>query len=250
MGLFVRDDPEYNEGARMVGFNRYKQLLSFHAGKWLKVNLITTLGALPLAGGFVFSILSSSSLLMLGTSFAGGLIFGPFFATMLASIMRGLMDAPGMFWDNYRKAWKQNLKTSLLPGGFMGMLLGMFVFMIYMLWEGAMTATPGTLALFAFAALLFVFVNTLLWPQLVLFDQSLPVRLRNILLFGSKYLWKVCGVSLLQLAWITLFVLFSPFTLLVIPFLGFWYILFLSQLILYEDLNYELRIEELYGIER
>lgn len=40
MGLFVRDD-DYDESHRMTGFNRYKQLLSFFAGHWVKLNLIS-----------------------------------------------------------------------------------------------------------------------------------------------------------------------------------------------------------------
>ena len=250
MGLFVRDDPEYNESYRMVGFNRYKQLLSFHAGNWLKVNLITTAGALPFAFGCAYAMLSSSSLVMIAAGVIGGMILGPFWAAFMTSIMKGLMDAPGRFWDNYKKAFKQNLKSSLLPGAVCGLFISMFIFMAFMMYYASSTPTAGTIALYLFGALLFIMVNTMLWPQLVLFDQNLFIRIRNILLFGSKYLWRVLGVSLLQLAWILLIVLFAPITLLIIPFLGFWYITFLSQLIIYEQLNYELKIEELYGIER
>ena len=250
MGLFVHDDPEYNESYRMVGFNRYKQLLSFHGGHWIRVNLITAAGALPFALFAAYAILSSSSLVMLAGGLLGGMIFGPFWAALVSSVMKGLMDAPGRFWDNYKKAWKQNLKSSLLPGAICGLIVAAFSFMAYMMFYATANPSAGTIALYLFGALLFLMVNTLLWPQLVLFDQSFFIRIRNILLFGSKYLWKVAGVSLLQLVWILLLVLFAPLTLLIIPFLGFWYILFLSQLIIYEDLNRELKIEELYGIER
>lgn len=61
MGLFVRDDIDYNESVRMTGFNRYKQLLSFYAGHWTILNLIMTLGALPLIFGITFSILCRST---------------------------------------------------------------------------------------------------------------------------------------------------------------------------------------------
>lgn len=50
MGMFFADD-SYDESRRMEGFQRYKQLLSFYAGRWVKVNLLTTLGALPLVLG-------------------------------------------------------------------------------------------------------------------------------------------------------------------------------------------------------
>ena len=40
MGMFFADD-SYDESRRMEGFRRYKQLLSFYAGRWVKVNLLT-----------------------------------------------------------------------------------------------------------------------------------------------------------------------------------------------------------------
>ena len=43
MGMFFADD-RYDESRRMEGFGRYKQLLSFYAGRWVKVNLLTVLG--------------------------------------------------------------------------------------------------------------------------------------------------------------------------------------------------------------
>lgn len=92
--------------------------------------------------------------------------------------------------------------------------------------------------------LLFLTLNTLYWPQLVLFEQSNIDRFRNILLFSAKYLWKVLGVGLLQLAYWGLFVLLAPWTLLLIPVMGAWYITFLSLHLLYVPLNEELQIEE------
>ena len=64
MGLFVRDDPGYDPDVRQTGFNRYKQLLSLHAVHWIKLNLLTVAGALPLAAGVAAAILSSSILVL------------------------------------------------------------------------------------------------------------------------------------------------------------------------------------------
>ena len=250
MGLFIRDDSFYDESRRMTGFNRYKQLMSFYGVNWVKLNLITTVGFTPYAALNIVALLSSSSLVMLGGSFVGGMIFGPFFAALFSSIMKGMMDAPGRFWENYRKGWKQNFLGSLLPGGFFGLISGMFLFMAYMMWNGAILPTKGTIALYLFSLLVFALINLLLWPQLVLFNQSFLVRMRNTLLFTAKYLWKVIGVSVLILLWVALMILFAPFTLLIIPLLGFWFIILIAELIIYEDLNYELDLESSYGIVR
>ena len=87
-------------------------------------------------------------------------------------------------------------------------------------------------------------VHTLYWPQLVLFRQRASIRLRNCLLFCAKYPRRVLGVGILQLGYLAVFVLFAPWTLLLLPILGVWYILFLSQFLIYEQLDEVFEIEE------
>lgn len=86
MGLFVRDDPCYNENIRQIGFNRYKQLLALRFGQWWKVGMITLAGFLPLAGGIVCAVLTSSLLVLIPCSVLGGMIAGPFLAGLYDAI--------------------------------------------------------------------------------------------------------------------------------------------------------------------
>lgn len=51
MALWFPEDHDYDEDVRQTGFRRYKQLMSVRFGQWWKVNLLTLLGFLPLAGG-------------------------------------------------------------------------------------------------------------------------------------------------------------------------------------------------------
>ena len=243
MGLFTPHDPGYDPDVRQTGFNRYKQLLSLYACHWLKVNLLTVTGAVPLTAGILFAVLSTSILVLIPCSILGGMVFGPFLAGMYDAVLRGLRDAPDNWWAAYKKSWRQNWRDSLLPGAILGLLLGMYAFMTGMLWWAQTSPTPGTIALYLFSALLFLLINTLFWPQLVLFRQTTMNRLRNILLFAAKYLWRVLGVVLLQAAYLLVYILFAPWTLVFIPFLGLWYIIFLSQLLLYDELDAELHIE-------
>ena len=243
MGLFNPRDPGFDMSVRQTGFNRYKQLLSLFAEHWLKINLFTVVGALPLATGIVLSILSSSVLLLLPCSVIGGMIFGPFLAGMYDAIMRGLRDTPENWWAAYKKSWKQNWKESLLPGAMVGLLTGMYAFMAGLMWWAQGSPSPGTIALYLFAGLLFLLLNTLYWPQMVLFRQTAMNRLRNILLFTAKYLWRVLSVVLLQLIYILIYIFLAPWTLFLLPVLGIWYIVFLSMFFLYAPLNQELKIE-------
>ena len=243
MGLFFADD-SYDESRRMTGFARYKQLLSFHAGRWVKLNLLAALGALPLAAGIAFSILTSSVVVLLPASLIGGAVFGPFLAALYDSIFRGLRDAPGFWRDHWRRSWQQNAKASLAPGALLGLLAGLYAFMLYMMWSAVLPPTPGTVALLVFSALLFLALNLLYWPQLVLFQQGAKARLYNAVLFTIRYFWRVMGAAALALAWTAAFVLFAPWTLLLAPFIGLWFILFVCEFILYNRLDSALQIEE------
>ena len=236
--------PHFNENERQTGFYRYRQLLSARFGRWWKANLLTLAGFAPLAAGVFYSVASSSILVLLPCSLLGGMIAGPFLAGMYDAILRGLRDAPLPWWDCYKKSWKQNWRGSLIPGALLGLAAGVYTFMAMLFWWAERSPSLGTVALYLFALLAVLIVNTIYWPQLVLFRQKASIRLRNCLLFCAKYLWRVLGVGILQLGYLVVFVLFAPWTLLLLPVLGVWYILFLSQFLIYEQMD------EAFGIEK
>ena len=246
MGLFFPEDPHFNETKRQTGFYRYRQLLSARFSRWWKTNLLTLAGFAPLAAGVFYAVASTSVLVLLPASLLGGMIAGPFLAGMYDAILRGLRDDPLPWWEGYKRAWKQNWKSSLVSGALLGLVLGVYTFMTMLFWWAERAPSPGTLALYLFALLVVAIVNTLYWPQLVLFQQKASIRLQNCLLFCIKYFWRVLGVGLLQLGYWTVFVLLAPWTLLLLPVLGVWYILFLSQFLIYTQMNEAFSIEELY----
>lgn len=247
MGLFIREDPGYNEDVRQTGFNRYKQLMSIRFAQWWKVSMITLLGMVPLATGIICAIGASSVLVLIPSSILGGIIGGPFLAGMYDAVLRGLRDDPLPWKDAWARAWRQNWKGSLVPGALLGLMAGLYAFMAMLLWWWA-DATPslGTLALYLCSLLLLLVLSNLYWPQLVLFNQSPIVRLRNCVLFCVKYFWRVMGAGLVQLASIVIYVLFAPWSALLLPVIGAWYIVFLAQFVIYDQLDSALHIEEQY----
>lgn len=244
MAFWFPEDHDYDETVRQTGFKRYKQLLSTRFGRWWKINLLTLLGFLPLAAGIIYAVGVSSVLVLLPCSIVGGMIAGPFLAGLYDAILRGMRDDPRPVWDCYKLAWKQNWRGSLVPGAFVGLMLGLYAFMGMLFWWAERMPSLGTVALYLFSALLLLVINTLYWPQLVLFDQRAAVRLRNCLLFCVKYFWRVMGVGLLQLAFWAVHVFFAPWSLALLLITGIWYILFVSQFLIYEQMNGDFRIEE------
>ena len=111
---------------------------------------------------------------------------------------------------------------------------------------GGDRAGYGTIGIYLAGLLLILSANTLLWPQIVLFRQAPAIRLRNALLLLIRYFWRVMGTGILQLAHWAVYVLFAPWTLLLLPVTGVWYIVFLSQFLVYAQMDEALRIEELY----
>lgn len=187
MGLLFAEDPHFNENERQTGFYHYRQLLSARFGRWWKINLLTLAGFAPLAAGLFYSVASSSVLVLLPCSLLGGMIAGPFLAGMYDAILRGLRDDPRPWWDGYQQSWKQNWRGSLIPGALLGLAAGVYTFMAMLFWWAERSPSPGTVALYLFSLLVVLIVNTLYWPQLVLFRQKASIRLRNCLLFWAKY---------------------------------------------------------------
>lgn len=247
MGMFIREDREYDESVRQKGFRRYQQLLSIWFGHWWKTNLLTLAGFLPLAAGLIYAIGSASVLVMLPCSILGGIIAGPFLAGLYDAILRGLRDDPQPWWDCYRRAFKQNWKDCMIPGALLGLFIGVYAFMGMLFWWAEVPPSMGTIVLYLVALLLTLVIHTLYWPQLVLFRQKAGIRLRNCLLFCVRYFWRVMGVGLLQLFYWALYLLFAPWTVLLLPFIGVWYIVFLSMLLIYDNMDESFHIEELYS---
>ena len=244
MALFFHEDPDFDPSVRQTGFYRYRQVLSDSGIHFFLVGCITLAGAIPLAAGITAAIMSSSVLVLLPASLAGGAIFGPFFAAMHDTVLRGLRDEFGHRWQNFRKAWRQNWRESLVPGALFGLFTGLYAFMAALFWWAETPPTPLTVALYLFSALLVLGATALYWPQLVLFRQTPLTRLRNLALFFLKYPIKVFWAAAGPLAYFALLFLLAPLSLIFVPIAGVWFIVFLSQFLLYDALNTELHIEE------
>lgn len=243
MGIFMPDDPHYDETKRQVGFRRYTQLLERHWGDWIKLNAVTILGALPLFFGIMLAIGTSSILVLFPCAMVGGMIFGPFLAGFYDALLRAMRDDPTPMWHGWRRSWKQNWKGSMIPGMLLGLMLGLFSFMGMLFWWASSTPTLGTIVLMLVSATLTIVFFQLYFTQLVLFDTPPMIRLRNALLFTIQNFWRVCGAALLQIGYWAIYLLFAPWTLLLLPILGIWYILFVSEQLLYDRLDDSFEIE-------
>lgn len=234
----------YGTGRRLTGFSRYCELLDRDLKRFLLINVLTLLGFVPFLFGVLFSILSSSILILVPACIIGGAIAGPSLSCMYDTVYRSLRDAPGKCMENYKRSWKQNWRSSIIPGIIFCLLLGFYAFMLVMFWWAASFPGFGTLAIYIVGLILFTMFFSLYWPQLILFEQTDIQRLKNCVLFIIRYFWKTLGCALLQILYWTGIILFLPWSVALLLLIGIWFILFTANFLLYDTLNSIFQIEE------
>lgn len=247
MGLFFPDEPNRFPDVRPVGFARYKQVLERDWKRFFLVDLLTLGSLIPFGLGMGYAVLSSSVLVLIPVCILGGLIAGPGMAGMYDMILRGLRDNVDDWWHSYKKAMGQNWKAALLPGVILCLFLGFLIFACAMLWWSSAPISPGTVAILAASALIFTMVFSVWWPQVVLFSQRPGIQIKNCILFCILHFWRTLGAAALQIGWWILMVLFLPWSAFLVPFLGVWYILYVSCFLIYDRLDNAFRIEEQIG---
>lgn len=243
MALFFPEDEHPAQG-RLTGFDRYRQLLERDYMAYLLGGFVTLLGFLPFTAGMVYAFLSSSVLVMLGAAVVGGAIAGPFLYALHDLLFRSLRSASDNWWKNYRAALRKNARQAVLPGIVFCLFWGLAIFMwLLLFWWRETSPGFGTVLAYLASMLASLMLFTTYWPQLVLFDQSSALRLHNCLLFCVKYFRRTLGAAVLQLAYAAILLLFAPWTLLAVPILGIWFVLFLTDFMLYRSLDEAFHIE-------
>lgn len=244
MALFFPEDPHPVKG-RLTGFDRYRQVLERDAMSFFLGGLVSLAGFLPFGLGMLYAILSTSTLVMLASSVLGGLFAGPALYGMYDLLFRSLRDAPSDWWTSYRNAIRQHWKSALIPGIVFCLFLGFITFAALLLfWWPVSMPSPGTVVLFFTSLLITTMLSSVYWPQLVLFQQTTRLRLKNALLFCLRYFWHTAGVAALQVGYWAVWALLLPWSVLLLPLIGFWFILFLSNFLLYHDLDQAFGLED------
>lgn len=231
-------------GNRLTDIQRYNELLGRDFKRFLAVNLLTLLGFLPFILGTLYSILSSSILVLIPVCIIGGAVAGPFLSCMYDTVFRSLRDAPGKFLANYKHAFRQNWRQSVIPGIIFCLLLGFYTFMLMMFLWAARFPGWGTIAVYVCGIVIITMFFSLYWPQLVLFEQTNMQRFKNCLLFCIRFFWKTFGCALLQITYWAVIVLLLPWSVILLPVLGIWFILFTVHFLLYETMNEAFHLEE------
>ena len=91
---FGSGEPQRDARGRLIGIDRYQDVLGRNWKRFLLSGLCTLAGFLPFAAGVAYAILSSSVLVLLPAGLLVGAVAGPFLACLYDTILRALRDAP------------------------------------------------------------------------------------------------------------------------------------------------------------
>lgn len=211
---------------------------------YLLCNLLTVLGALPFALGFGAALFLRSSFVLLLSCVIGGCCFGPTLSGMVDFLLRRFRHCQDDWWYSYRRAWKQNWKGSLVPGVILCCFLGFWGFMgMQLYWTMGRISVGMALCLLGSLLLVFLLVPTF-WVQLVLFQQSAFLSIRNCVIFAVTHFPGCLAAALILIGWWLLLAGSAPWSLLLIPVCGFSFGSFWALKLLYPKLNQVFQIEE------
>lgn len=244
MGLFFPMEGERHESdARRVGFARYRQVLERDWKELLLLDFPVLATFLPALFLVSFAVLNKSVLVLIPAGLVGGAFASLGIGAMVDFVLRRMRDDLIWCMASFKKSLRQNWKACLLPGALEGLFVSSLIYAgVMMLHAGTFTLLSA--GIFALASLVFTLIFRVWWVQAVLFEQSALASLKNCLLFLLRRPKKLLLSALVEVLWWGVTALFMPYTGLLVPIFGIWYITLTGVLIVYDDLNAAFRIEE------
>ncbi len=238
----------YKDTPRKKGIMRFFEVVMRDFSSFWLAGFISTLAYIPGVFLVSFAIFASNIFWALIFGFVGGMIGAPFFAGTFDTILRSLRDEPGYFWIRYRKAFKNNWKASLIPGGLFGVLLTMQIFTFFVMLPANQDVWFIATIILSLIATLFIFMW--LFTQLPLFDMNLLSLFRNsALLAFSKLPRTLGGVFFLSLYWAAV-ALFFPLSVFVVLVTNFWLPILCFLCFIYPALDKQFGLEEKMNAKR
>lgn len=246
MGIFnfhyERPGPGVSPDApRKKGAARFAEVVGRDFFSFYRAGALAFFSAFPFALGVWFSVTVHAVIPVLLAGFLGGLLAAPQLCALDDTILRSLRDEPGFWWPTYKRAWRQNLKASLLPGGLCGLVLGLQIFTLFHLASGAAVFNLVVLLL---SFLLLCGLSQYLFVQIPLLELSLGGLLKNAMMLFLGFLPRT-GLCLLgQAAYWGVVVLLWPISGFVVAAGTLWLPALLSIMAIYPPVEKSFGIEE------
>ena len=253
MGLFPSAN-DFKDGRgvdkdtpRKTGLGRFFELVGRDMNGMFLANLLTCLGFIPVICLVYIGFLMNSLPVMVVSAVVGGVLAGPVLAGMYDTVLRALRDEPGYWWTTYRRAFRQNFKSSILPGIVYCVVVTLQIFIFYfcfsMLAQGVNVGT-GMWVAAVLNLVVFHMLFAYMWPQVVLLDQPFHQTLANSIRCMLAFLPHALAASIVQILFWGLVILCMPLGLLLMIVFGFWFTCEICCQIVSGDLERVFHVEE------
>lgn len=219
-------------GPKKKPFFKFWEIFAGKFWKLFNVNLLyfATSGMLLLLAGFLLASQTVNPYyLLLGIPFV--ILFGPATAATMQVMRKYVLEKPIFLWDEFKKTFKANFRQSVGIGIFDVLFFGAFIYGVSFYGQVLNNdPSPGNYALFIVSiaiACYFYMANFYIYLEIVSLTLPMGKIIKNALLLtimgikGNVITFAVSVTVLLAL------VMFFPYTVLIVPFLPFAWLMFL-----------------------
>ena len=173
-----------------------------------------------------------------------GWLVGPALTGLYDTILRALRDEPGFWWHTYKRVWKQNFTSSLLPGMVFTMLWALVGYAAFALPQMADVSTSFALILLLDIVILLA-LGSYFWMQNALFESSAIQKLSNCVRMFLGFLPQTVLSAAFQLGYWLLMAFLIPRCAFVFLLTGLWVPNLLAMLAVYAPIEKSLHLEAL-----
>ena len=229
---------------RKKGLMRMMELLDRDSGKFFKSGVLALVGLLPFFLAVLFAVANNGPVLLLAC-IPTGMLAAPQIAGAADTVMRSLRDEVGWWWwDTYKKAWKRNARETLLPGAILGLVIGLYIYLLYYI-TLLSDPTREFWMLFA-AALVLTGITQYYLPMLVCMELPGRTLLRNCFVLFFSHPIKSLLAALLQLLYYGVMLIWFPLTLVILVLTSVWLPMLIAYVMLYPALDKHLNLTAVY----
>lgn len=226
---------------RKKGFMRLLEILGRDFWSFFKAGFLAYVSMLPFLVCMILAIETHALIFVLVGGLIGGMIAAPQLCGLADTVLRSLRDEPGYWWVTYRRAWKRNARSCLVPGAVFGLILGMQIFTLFHM--NMLGSSVVSWAILIAGLVLVLGLVTYIIPQLALLDMPLSGILKNSVLLFLGYLPRSVGAIAVQAVYWGLFLLFFPLSMYILPFTNLWLPMVPSLLIVYAPMEKNFNLE-------
>lgn len=227
---------------RKKGAARLAEILSRDLDGIFLSGALALLACAPAAAGVGIALwLGSLPLCLLAAGCTGWLV-GPALTGLYDTLLRALRDEPGFWWHTYKRAWKQNFKSSILPGIVFTVLWALVGYAFFVLPQMAAVSASFALILLLDAVLLLT-LGSYFWMQSALFESSICRKLSNCVRMLLGFLPQTALSAMVQLGYWLLMAAVVPRCAFVFLLTGLWVPNLLAMMAVYAPIEQSLHLE-------